>query len=129
MTKSFERFLHAFSDDELVAFAQDRSLAQPPYWKVMRLALRIEATRRGLALDVVGPPQESGLEVPGDAKSLGATDVNLDGKIDFLITVNNDDPQIFLNRIESRKRLRFGHAGEFEAFEDGSKTGFDFGHR
>lgn len=52
MTKSFERFLHAFSDDELVAFAQDRSLAQPPYWKVMRLALRIEATRRGLALDV-----------------------------------------------------------------------------
>ena len=60
MTKSFERFLRSFSDDELVAFAQDRRQAQPPYWKVMRLALRIEATRRGLALDALS---EAGSEV------------------------------------------------------------------
>ena len=46
-------------------------------------------------------PEQSGLEVPGDAKSLAATDLNLDGKVDFLVTVNNADPQIFLNRIES----------------------------
>jgi hypothetical protein len=51
MTKSFERFLRSFSDDELVAFAQERSRLAPPYWKVMRLALRIEADRRGLGHD------------------------------------------------------------------------------
>lgn len=50
MTKTFERFLRSFSDEELAAFAHDRGRAQPPYWKVMRLALRIEATRRGLSL-------------------------------------------------------------------------------
>ena len=51
MTKTFERFLRSFSDDELRAFAQDRGRAQPPYWKVMRLALRVEASRRNLRLD------------------------------------------------------------------------------
>ncbi len=51
MTKTFERFLHAFTDEELVAFARERSGVQPPYWKTMRLALRIEAERRGLALE------------------------------------------------------------------------------
>ena len=48
MTKTFEQFLRSFSDDELLAFAQERSRVRPPYWKVMRLALRIEADRRGL---------------------------------------------------------------------------------
>jgi len=48
VTKTFERFLRSFSDEELVAFAQDRGRAQPPYWKVMRLALKVEASRRGL---------------------------------------------------------------------------------
>lgn len=51
MTKTFERFLHSFSDDELIAFAEDRHRARPPYWKVLRMALRIEADRRGLRLD------------------------------------------------------------------------------
>jgi len=51
MTKTFERFLHSFSDEELTAFAQDRRSVQPPYWKVMRLALHIEAGRRGLRFD------------------------------------------------------------------------------
>lgn len=51
MTKTFERFLRSFSDDELVAFARDRTQAHPPYWKVMRVALAIEASRRGLRLE------------------------------------------------------------------------------
>jgi hypothetical protein len=50
MTKTFERFLRSFSDEELAAFAQDRGRVQPPYWKVMRLALQVEATRRELRL-------------------------------------------------------------------------------
>jgi len=51
MTKTFERFLHAFTDEELIAFARERSRVQPPYWKTMQLALRIEADRRALHLD------------------------------------------------------------------------------
>lgn len=51
MTKTFERFLHAFTDEELIAFAQERGRVQPPYWRTMQLALRIEADRRGLHLD------------------------------------------------------------------------------
>lgn len=51
MTKAFERFLRSFSDEELIAFAQERSQIRPPYWKVMRLALRIEASRRDLRFD------------------------------------------------------------------------------
>ncbi len=42
-------------------------------------------------------PKESGLEVPGDAKSLSAVDINMDGREDFIIGVNNADPQIFVN--------------------------------
>jgi len=56
MTKTFERFLRSFSDDDLVAFARDRGRARPPYWRVMRTALRIEASRRGLRLE--GDPSE-----------------------------------------------------------------------
>lgn len=51
MTGTFERFLRAFSDDELAAFAQERAAVDPPYWRLMRMALRIEADRRGLRLD------------------------------------------------------------------------------
>lgn len=51
MTKTFERFLHAFTDEELIAFARERSRVRPPYWKTMQLALRIEADRRALHLD------------------------------------------------------------------------------
>ena len=51
MSKTFERFLRSFTDEELTAFAQERSQVQPPYWSVMRLALRVEADRRGLLHD------------------------------------------------------------------------------
>ena len=51
MTKTFERFLRSFSDEELVAFAHDRGRVGPPYWRVMRLALQVEATRRDLRHD------------------------------------------------------------------------------
>jgi len=40
----------------------------------------------------------SGLEVPGDAKSLGAGDFNGDGLVDFLVGVNNGPAALFLNR-------------------------------
>ncbi len=51
MTKTFERFLRSFSDEELAAFARDRGRARPPYWKVMRLALQVEADRRHLRFE------------------------------------------------------------------------------
>jgi hypothetical protein len=50
MTQACERFQRSFSDEELIAFVRDRAAASPPYWKLMRLALRIEAGRRGLHL-------------------------------------------------------------------------------
>ena len=56
MTKTFERFLRSFSDEELVSFAQERSRIRPPYWRFLQGALRIEADRRGLRYesDVLG---------------------------------------------------------------------------
>ncbi len=42
-------------------------------------------------------PRQSGLEVPGDAKSLAAVDLNQDGREDFVIGVNDADPEIFVN--------------------------------
>jgi len=54
MTKTFERFLRSFSDEELVRFAQERAAALPPYWRAMRLALRIESDRRGLSFEDEG---------------------------------------------------------------------------
>ena len=51
MTKTFERFLRTFTDEELIVFAEERSRVHPPYWRVMQLALRIEADRRGLRVD------------------------------------------------------------------------------
>lgn len=40
--------------------------------------------------------RESGLNVPGDAKSLGTSDLNQDGFPDFLVGVNNDAPALFI---------------------------------
>lgn len=51
MTRTFERFLRSFSDEELAAFARQRAKVRPPYWRVMQVALRIEADRRGLRRD------------------------------------------------------------------------------
>lgn len=45
---------------------------------------------------------DSGLIVPGDAKSLAAVDVNLDGWEDFVVGVNDEEPQIFLNALKDK---------------------------
>ncbi len=66
MTKSFERFLRSFSDEELTRFAHDRHEAQPPYWRMLRLALRVEVDRRGLWLEpgVLEPAASGSLDKP-----------------------------------------------------------------
>ena len=51
MTKTFERFLRSFSDEDLASFVRDRGRVRPPYWKAMRLALQVEAARRDLRFD------------------------------------------------------------------------------
>lgn len=43
-------------------------------------------------------PSESGLVVPGDAKSLATTDLNDDGWIDFVIGMSNEPPLAFVNQ-------------------------------
>jgi hypothetical protein len=48
-------------------------------------------------------PGESGLEVPDDAKSLAAVDLNRDGREDFVVGVNSGNPRIFLNAFENPK--------------------------
>ncbi len=47
-------------------------------------------------------PGESGLEVPGDAKSLAAVDLNQDGRKDFVVGLNDDSPEIFVNDTSAR---------------------------
>lgn len=42
-------------------------------------------------------PNQSGLEVPGDAKGLATMDFNADGWVDFVVANNNGYPQVFLN--------------------------------
>lgn len=51
-------------------------------------------------------PHESGLVVPGDAKSLAAVDANLDGWEDFVVGVNDSDPKIFVNSLADRSPNR-----------------------
>ncbi|MEM1295102.1 MAG: VCBS repeat-containing protein [Verrucomicrobiota bacterium] len=58
---------------------------------------------------------ESGLEVPGDAKSLAAVDVNQDGRIDFCAGVNDEAPKLFLNQttgLRDTRPLRVRLAGK-----------------
>ncbi len=50
--------------------------------------------------------RESGLEVPGDAKSLAAVDVNQDGRIDFCAGVNDETPMLFLNQTSGLRDTR-----------------------
>ena len=66
MTKTFERFLRSFDDEELMQFARERGALRPPYWRVLRLALQIEIDRRGLHPDpeMVGPVVSSDPETP-----------------------------------------------------------------
>ena len=49
---------------------------------------------------------ETGLVIPGDAKSVAAVDVNLDGWEDFVVGVNDADPQIFVNDLADRSSNR-----------------------
>ncbi len=70
MTRTFERFLRSFSDEELVRFAAERSLVRPPYWRMLRLALQVEMARRGLDVEpgfgafVAAPAVATDPEVP-----------------------------------------------------------------
>ena len=64
MTKTFERFLRSFDDEDLARFAQERERIRPPYWRFLQVALRIESDRRGLRYedDVLGRPPASSTE-------------------------------------------------------------------
>lgn len=60
-------------------------------------------------------PHESGLVVPGDAKSLASVDVNQDGWEDFVVGVNDEPAQVFLNNLADRspnRSLRIRLAGK-----------------
>lgn len=72
MTSTFERFLRSFSDEELTAFAQDRARVRPPYWKALRLALRVESDRRDLRLYEEMPEPSSSPPARGQAPAGGA---------------------------------------------------------
>lgn len=69
MTKTFERFLRSLSDEDLLRFAEARRAVEPPYWRVMRLALAIETGRRGLEVD----PQWLGPAAPGRTRARTVT--------------------------------------------------------
>ena len=51
-------------------------------------------------------PHESGLVVPGDAKSLSVVDLNLDGWEDFVVGVNDDEPKIYVNQLAAKSPHR-----------------------
>jgi len=48
-------------------------------------------------------PDESGLLVPGDGRSLGVGDLNNDNRPDFVMCLNNSEPRLFLNQATSDK--------------------------
>ena len=62
---------------------------------------------RGLGDGTFAPvwPSQSGLIVPGDAKSLATTDLNDDGWIDFVIGVNNGPVIVYVNQASSQNRI------------------------
>lgn len=49
-------------------------------------------------------PKDSGLIVPGDAKSLASVDLNGDARIDFVVGLNDDAVQVFQHRGSSQIR-------------------------
>ena len=49
-------------------------------------------------------PTESGLIVPGDAMAVGLTDLNHDGRPDFLVANNNGKPLVFRHRGDDNNR-------------------------
>ncbi len=73
---------------------------------------------RGRMIDGLGsgrfdpvPADESGLMLTAEARGVAAVDVNLDSLPDLVISVNDDHPRLFLNRLERpapplRLRLR-----------------------
>ena len=46
--------------------------------------------------------RDAGIEVPGDAKSASAADLNNDGKPDLIVTVNNGATKAFLNKSKAQ---------------------------
>ena len=50
-------------------------------------------------------PAQSGLVVPGDAKSLVTLDLNMDGHLDFLVGINNGVPMAFVNRASDQNQI------------------------
>jgi hypothetical protein len=71
MTKTFERFLRSFSDEDLRAFTLERGKQRPPYWRTMQVALRIERDRRGMQAD-----DEWTTPTPGDKVAKSAHEVS-----------------------------------------------------
>jgi hypothetical protein len=71
MTKTFERFLRSFSDEDLRAFTLERGKQRPPYWRTMQVALRIERDRRGMQPDGEWAPA-----APGSKGAKSAHDVS-----------------------------------------------------
>ena len=50
-------------------------------------------------------PDRSGLIVPGDAKGLASTDLNSDGWVDFVVTINDGQIHAFENRGSKQMRV------------------------
>lgn len=71
MSKTFERFLRSFSDEELILFAHERAVAQPPYWRMLHSALRLEMSKRGLDPEAerLGEVVSTALGSPADSVS------------------------------------------------------------
>ncbi|MGI9243316.1 MAG: CRTAC1 family protein, partial [Verrucomicrobiales bacterium] len=71
-----------------------------PQAETGRMAGGVSQLLRGLGDGRFSPvgPAESGLVVPGDAKSLAQVDLDSDGRPDFLVGINASAPELFLNR-------------------------------